>query len=65
MLKENIDKSYAVITINPLPAVIVNKILINELFVNLLTNAIKYCGEKNPEIEVGYKEESDNYTFYV
>jgi light-regulated signal transduction histidine kinase (bacteriophytochrome) len=65
LLKEDIDKNQAVITIHPLPVMTANKTLINELFVNLLSNALKYRSEKDPVIDIGYTEESDYYNFYV
>jgi light-regulated signal transduction histidine kinase (bacteriophytochrome) len=33
--------------------------------VNLLSNSLKYHGENNPEIEVGYDEDPGNWIFYV
>jgi PAS domain S-box-containing protein len=65
ILKETIETNHAIITINPMPVITANKTLINELFVNLFTNALKYRGEKNPVIEVGYTEGPKEYTFFV
>ena len=49
----------------PLPVISANKTLISQLFVNLITNALKYHGDKHSEIEVGHAEEPDNWIFYV
>jgi PAS domain S-box-containing protein len=65
VLKETIDKDGAVITVKPLPVIKANKILLNELFLNLLNNALKYQGDQPPAIEVGCHETADQYTFYV
>jgi PAS domain S-box-containing protein len=62
---EKILKSQALITVKPLPVIMANKTLINEVFLNLVSNAFKYRGEKKPEIEVGAMEEADKWTFYV
>ena len=65
VLNEKIQKGQALITVKPLPVIMANKTLINEVFLNLVSNALKYRGEKKPEIEVGAMEEADKWTFYV
>jgi len=65
LLEEDIKKNQAVITVKPLPVISANKTLISQLFVNLITNALKYHGDKHSEIEVGHAEEPDNWIFYV
>ena len=65
LLKENIKKNRAVITVKPMPVITANKTLIGQLFVNLINNALKYHGDKEPEIEVGYTEEPGKWIFYV
>ena len=62
---EPIVKNKATLNIKPLPEITGNKALINELFMNLINNALKYRGEKDPEIEVGYTEEKELFRFYV
>ncbi|HEY8657658.1 MAG TPA: ATP-binding protein, partial [Hanamia sp.] len=65
LLKENIKKNRAVITVKPMPVIWANKTLISQLFVNLVSNALKYHGDKEPEIEVGCTEEPGKWIFYV
>jgi PAS domain S-box-containing protein len=65
LLKKNINSSKATIHVKPLPVITANTTLINELFFNLINNAIKYRGEKLPEIEVGCNNEKDQFVFYV
>jgi len=65
VLKETVDKVGAVITVRPMPVIKANKILMNELFLNLLNNALKYKGNRQPLIEVGCSETAGYYTFYV
>jgi len=48
-----------------MPVISANKTLISQLFVNLVSNALKYHGDKEPEIEVGCTEEPGKWIFYV
>src|SRR5665647_1018408 len=65
LLEENIKETAATITVKPMPVISANKTLISQLFVNLITNALKYHGDKATEIEVGYTEDPVEYIFYV
>ena len=65
ILREKIYESRAVVNIQRLPKIVAHKTFINELFVNLISNALKYHGEKDPVIDIGYHEEKDAYRFYV
>jgi len=65
VIEEDIKKNQAVIIVSPLPVITANNSLISQLFINLITNAIKYHGDIKPEIEVGYSEDKSNYTFFV
>jgi PAS domain S-box-containing protein len=65
ILKDTIENNNAGLYIHPMPKIIANKTLINELFVNILNNALKYRDEKDPIIEVGYKDDLDSYVFYI
>ncbi len=40
---------------------------ISQVFSNLIENAIKYIGKENPcpTIEIGWKDENDDYLFYI
>ncbi len=65
VLDEDIKKNQAVITVKILPVITANKTLISQLFMNLVSNALKYHSDKEPEIEIGYNEEQDKYILYV
>lgn len=65
LMEEDIKKNQATITVSHLPVISVNKTLISQLFVNLVSNALKYHGDKDPKIEVGCAESPAHWTFYV
>ena len=65
LLRVDILGKSAVLTVGPMPVANVNKTLISQLFVNLVSNALKYQSDKKPEIEIGCTEEADQYIFYV
>lgn len=60
------EKHNAAITINPLPIADVDPNLFQQVWVNLISNAIKYSGKKEkPEIEIGSKNSEVEITYYV
>jgi len=65
VMADTINKNEAIVTVQPLPVVMANETLISELFINLINNALKYRGKKTPEVEVGYHEQKDVFTFYI
>lgn len=65
VLEEDINKSHAFIKVNPLPVIKLNSSLINQLFVNLISNALKYHDQNPPEIEIGCNEDRGEWVFYV
>ncbi len=65
VLENDIKKLGAVIILNPLPAAMADKALITQLFINLVSNALKYNTNKNPVVEVNFTQDIDQYTFYV
>lgn len=65
VLEEEIKSKGAVITVEPLPVIKANKILITQLFVNLVSNAIKYQSDAIPVIKVGCSREQDKDVFYI
>ncbi|HEY5367703.1 MAG TPA: ATP-binding protein [Hanamia sp.] len=65
VLEENIKETGTTITVKHLPVISANKTLINQLLVNLISNALKYHRDNDPEIEVGYNEDPRNWIFYV
>jgi PAS domain S-box-containing protein len=64
-LKVLIDENGARITRDPLPFVKANEIEMVQLFQNLISNAVKYRGEKAPEIHISVKQEGDYWIFGV
>lgn len=66
LLADTILQNNATIKIQPLPSISANKSLLNELFMNLLGNALKY--HKHGQaifIEIGYKDAEEKHQFYV
>ncbi|MDO9185487.1 MAG: PAS domain S-box protein [Bacteroidia bacterium] len=64
-LSTAIKENKATININDLPKINGDPILINQLFQNLIQNAIKFKNTRNPEIDISCKEEKDEYIFSV
>lgn len=60
-----IQESGAKMDITPLPVIQGEKGLIQQLFHNLIGNALKYAGKEAPVIEVGYEDKKDAWQFYV
>jgi len=60
-----IQEKQARITCAPLPTLRVDRNQMISLFQNLLTNALKYNEDQNPEIEIGYGEENEACRFYI
>jgi PAS domain S-box-containing protein len=54
-----------VLKIKTLPVIIANKIQIEQLLQNLLSNAFKYNTSEAPAIEVGCEETGDEWQFFV
>jgi two-component system CheB/CheR fusion protein len=65
VLDEEIQKTGAQISIGPMPQIMANKTLFSQLLVNLVSNALKYNGNKVPQIELGCTENAQEYKFYV
>lgn len=49
----------------PLPKVYYNKVSLQQVFQNLISNAIKYNDKPHGHLEVGYKADSEYFTFWV
>lgn len=65
-LKNSIDDTSAVITINSEPETVKgDKIQLIQLLQNLVGNAIKFRGDKTPEINIDIRAETDHYLFSV
>jgi signal transduction histidine kinase len=63
-LRESMDRSGARIMVHgPMPAVQGNEAQLMRLFLNLIGNAIKYRGEKNPDIHIRARQQGPEYEF--
>jgi PAS domain S-box-containing protein len=65
VLEEEIRKNKATLQWDPLPTLPVQKTLINQLFLNLVGNALKYRSARDPLIRVEVREDKENYIFSV
>jgi PAS domain S-box-containing protein len=60
-----VRESGAAITHDPLPAVLADPTQMTQLFQNLIANAIKFRGERNPRIHVGVSHAGTEWLFSV
>lgn len=65
MLQPAIEETNAVITNDPLPKLLADEVQIEQLFQNLVGNAIKFHGENPPTIHISALIEQDNWVFSV
>ena len=64
-LTVSIQESGAVITHDPLPTITSNPVELTQVFQNLIGNALKFKGERKPEIHVGAQRQADGWLFTV
>lgn len=64
-IRVSIKENNVTIKINQLPEIYGDHVLINQLFQNLIENAIKFRKAINPEIVISGKKEKDGYLFSV
>ncbi|MCP4763608.1 MAG: GHKL domain-containing protein, partial [archaeon] len=65
-LGHSIKENKALITFDPLPVVKADSIQLNQLFQNLVANAIKFHGKGNtPQVHIGVTEKNDEWVFFV
>ncbi|MDA1049729.1 MAG: PAS domain S-box protein [Planctomycetota bacterium] len=60
-----IQECGAVITRDPLPTVTADPVQLGQLFQNLISNALKYRGERRPEVHIGVEQNEEVWTFSV
>ncbi len=60
-----IEESGAVVTHDTLPTVMADDLQLNQLFQNLIGNAIKFRGEEPPRVQVSAKRERSDWVFSV
>jgi PAS domain S-box-containing protein len=64
-LKASIESNRAKITVDPLPVVVGDATQLGQIFQNLLVNAIKFHGNRTPQIHVSVKEAAHEWVFSV
>lgn len=65
-IKYQIQEKNLRIVIDPMPTITCERTRINQVFSNLITNAVKFIGEKeNKTIHIGYKEQRNHHLFFV
>jgi len=64
-LQAAIAESGAIVTSDPLPAVVAEEVMLTQLFQNLISNSIKYRGESAPRIHVSVKKDGQGWLFSV
>ncbi|MFQ5709138.1 MAG: ATP-binding protein [bacterium] len=65
-VKYEIQEKDIKVEVDPMPTVVCEKARINQVFTNLITNAIKFIGDKpQKKIRVGYQDAGDYHQFLV
>ncbi|MBZ0301063.1 MAG: PAS domain S-box protein, partial [Anaerolineae bacterium] len=64
-LQAKIEESGALVTTDPLPEIMADEAQMIQLFQNLLNNAIKFHGDRTPEIHIGCDRVGAEWRFYV
>ncbi len=64
-LRDQINQNAAVIQVNELPNIYGDPVLINQLFQNLISNAIKFKSTQAPEIIISCEKGNNEYFFKV
>jgi chemotaxis family two-component system sensor kinase Cph1 len=64
-LNGSITQSGAQVEITPLPEVYGESLLLGQLFQNLIGNALKFCSERPPRVEVGAEKREGEWLFWV
>jgi signal transduction histidine kinase len=64
-LSTTIEESRAVITSDDLPTVMADETQVTQLFQNLVSNAIKFCGEYSAAIHISCEQKNNEWVFSV
>ncbi|MEA3437264.1 MAG: histidine kinase dimerization/phospho-acceptor domain-containing protein, partial [Thermodesulfobacteriota bacterium] len=59
------QKNAEIILQDKLPKVFCERVRLTEVFVNLISNAVKFCNKPNPRIEIGLEQKGNFYEFHV
>jgi two-component system CheB/CheR fusion protein len=64
-LQTAIAQSGAIVTSDPLPALLAEEVMLTQLFQNLIANSIKYRAEETPRIQVSAERNAGGWLFSV
>jgi len=64
-LKVAIEESNAVVTHDPLPTVMADDVQLTQVFQNLIGNAVKFHGERPPQVHIGARRGKGEWIFSV
>jgi two-component system CheB/CheR fusion protein len=64
-LQAAIEENGAIVTSDPLPTVVAEKVMLTQLFQNLISNSIKYRSEEPPRIHVSAERDAEGWLFAV
>ena len=64
-LKGVIERNHAKVTCGELPIVNADEVQLAQVFQNLITNAIKFHGERPPQVEIRVESDRDDWKFEV
>jgi signal transduction histidine kinase len=64
-LKVTIAEARAKVTVASLPRVTYDPMRLTQIFQNLIANAIKYCGDRRPEVQIGVTDRESDTVFFV
>jgi len=59
------QKDAEIIVRDTLPRIFCDRVRLTEVFINLVSNAIKFTDERTPRVEIGFSQEGNFYKFYV
>lgn len=61
----NVDASYGITLPEKGIVIYTSKTALEQIFLNIINNSIKYCDKAEPLIEVFYEDDGDNYKFIL
>ena len=64
-LEVSIKENQATVNVGNLPTLMVNPTEMTQVFQNLISNGIKFCGKQQPLIEIGAVSDEDNWQIFV
>jgi signal transduction histidine kinase len=64
-LRSEIERSRAQISHDELPTVHANRLLVGQILQNLISNAVKFCGDREPTVQITVDRRSDAWEFSV